>query len=472
MSRSIPALVTLALLAACGEKDGTTDDSAVTTDDSEVTTDDSGEVATEAPDSIAEVEETAPYNTDSGLIAEETIGEPGDRDFYGLEVEEGDFVQLRTIAYGLTGEVVCDTVLRLYDQDGNLLATNDDMPYRFQETDSALFFQAAYTGVYYVEVLEWSDWAENPDYPPTGGSTYRYELYGFPLDSLDVLPNDSLDDADALIDSGAILYYTTAMDEYVRLFLGDFDEGDQVDYWPLQFTSGGAHYMFSLWPTYMGEAELALSLYNPDGERVAYTESPEFSSTYYFLYDVGLMHPMSEGTWYVGVENLSGDTGPGNFYAGLYMGYTAEYGSEEVEPNDDTLDASRLSFTESTSTANYFYGRAHGNIPDFDDVDTYVVTASDVDSLAGRYLNAQVMAESVGSTGAFTLLVRDADDNLLGEASLHPDYGTGDPELRDILLPEGGSVSVQLVPDDLGDEPLANHYYLMLRVTDDPLYAE
>ena len=49
----------------------------------------------------------------------------------------------------------------VWDAEGNLLATNDDMPYRMWETDSALYYQATEDGTFYAEVLEFSDWHDD-----------------------------------------------------------------------------------------------------------------------------------------------------------------------------------------------------------------------------------------------------------------------------------------------------------------------
>lgn len=471
MTRSL--LLALALFSACDDK-AATDDS-VTTDDSEEnttddssSTDDSEEPTGEAGNDIATASPVIVDET-SGLLAAETIDPAGDRDFFAMSLNEGDHVQLFTASYAIFGEVLVDTVIRIYDPNGNFLAEDDDMPYRFQETDSAVYFQAATTGTYYVEVLEWGDWAGEG---ANGGDTFEYELYGNVIGDLEIFANDTFADADTLIADSTVLYYASAFSDYPYHFFGDFEDGDNTDIWPLNFEETGAHYMWSFWPGYYGDAQVVMSLYNPDNELVATTELPAYTPNYRVAYDVGIMHQIDvAGTWYLVVDNISGDYGAGNFYPGVLMGYTDAFATVETEPNDSAAVSNALTWTESTTTAGYFYARGNGVLPEPNDsVDVWNILSIDTDGLAGKYLNVGVAAEFMGSTLDAEIIILDGDGQVVASSSLNETDDGPDPEVRDVLLPDTSAITIEIAGEDWGSDELANFYYFIATVSPDPVY--
>ncbi|MCB9760368.1 MAG: hypothetical protein H6739_11070 [Alphaproteobacteria bacterium] len=460
--------LSLAALTACtGTKDDDWVDPEAVDDTAGETTDDTDETdpQAEAGDSI---EEALPVtlSQDTTLIATGVIDPAGDRDFYALEVSQGQFIAVASLSYAMLGEVVLDTVIRLYDDQGELLATNDDMPYRYLETDSALYFQAEYDGVYYVEVLEWADWA---DQGANGGSSYEYQFHAWEIDNLEIYDNDTQAEADAWLDDDVYIYYSGGWDDYSSNFYGHFSDGDDIDIWPVSFESDGSHYMWSIWPGYHGDAELRMSLYSPDWELLATTDQPEITPDYHAFYDVGVMYPVYEGTYYVVVENLNGSYGPGNFYAGVQLGYIAETADEETEPNDNISQGSRINFTESSATANYYFGRGHGVLPDADDGgDYWTILSPDVGGLSNRYLNVTIQAETVGSTADIQVTVFADDGTQLAQENIHPEIDSTDPEVWDYELPDTGAVHIFVEALSEGPEPLANHYYMLVSVSDEP----
>lgn len=102
-----------------------------------------------------------PDNTSStetitiGGTRDETLESTGDKDWFRIELTEGDAIQIDL--FGLDhdsgnalGELL-DPYVRIRDDSGNALAENDDIVLGVQR-DSQLVFQASETGTYYIEV--------------------------------------------------------------------------------------------------------------------------------------------------------------------------------------------------------------------------------------------------------------------------------------------------------------------------------
>lgn len=463
------ALFPLALLTllACGDKEEPYVDPEVVVDDTgEEVTDDTGEVVeSDAGDTIEEAQ-AAEFGGEEAMQIPGTISPAGDRDFYEIQATAGDHIELYTASYALLGEVVLDTVLRVYDESGQQIDENDDMPFRWQETDSAVTFQAPYTGSYFVEVLEWGDWA---DAGASGGATYEYILVGFTIDSLETVANDTQAEADAWAEGGAYRYYGNPHDEYASRFYGDFvGDSNGIDVWPQEFSeTDGTHYTWSIYPGYHGNADLKMSLYNESWELLASTTDTEVTTSYIVVYDVGIMYPVTDGTYYLAVENQSGSTDAGDYYGGITTGYTNALTDVEVEPNDSLGQGTTMEWTESSNTAGYFFARGSGSLPTLDDTDRWRIGSSDTDGLNGKYLNVEVMAERAGSLLDAEVKVFDADGNELASQIGDSVSGSNDPNLMDLVLPSTGSVSIEVTPVDLDDSEAANYYYVIMTVSDE-----
>lgn len=77
-----------------------------------------------------------------------TLETPGDRDWVRVTLTEGQAIQINLDGYG--SDALDDPYLRVYDDNGDELAQNDD----FQGRDSQITFQAPSAGDYFIEA--WS----------------------------------------------------------------------------------------------------------------------------------------------------------------------------------------------------------------------------------------------------------------------------------------------------------------------------
>ena len=155
---------------------------------------------------IAEVvPDSDPDNTiaESSAIELSTSGEPisiseaidtiDDTDLYQLELEQGNTVSFDIDT--LSSDFRLDSVLQVFDADGNQLAFNDDdsAPDENSELDSYLEFTALATGKYYVGVSSYG----NLNYDPLegrnnfssgfGSTTGNYDLVISTLDSINTV---------------------------------------------------------------------------------------------------------------------------------------------------------------------------------------------------------------------------------------------------------------------------------------------
>lgn len=110
----------------------------------------------------------------SGIVTGAIDG-PGDRDYFNFIGLQGQWIVLDTVANPNDDTGKLDTVIRLYDQQMQLVAENNDRIPRVN-SDSELIVRLPLSSRYYVEVLDYSDWERNPDPAPLGSSNYRYTL--------------------------------------------------------------------------------------------------------------------------------------------------------------------------------------------------------------------------------------------------------------------------------------------------------
>lgn len=93
-------------------------------------------------------EEAFPYQAEATTLCNMTLWPPGDLDYYSFAVKSGTFYEVNTeqLSPGL------DTVLTIYNQNGQQIAQNDDSgpPGEFQ---SSTVVQAGVTGVYFAQVV-------------------------------------------------------------------------------------------------------------------------------------------------------------------------------------------------------------------------------------------------------------------------------------------------------------------------------
>lgn len=480
-------------LAACDGGQGIEDTTPDTTDDNNDTENNNGVSEDLAGDTIEEALAVEwEENADSGnrfFEIEELINSNGDRDFYSIPMNAGDAIFVGAYSYGLNQLSEPDTVLRLYSPSGELMYTNDDMPYRLLETDSSLFFEALETGSYVIEVLEWGDWdAElNPDGDSSGsgGDNYEYLLQGFPVFVYQP-PDESTND-----DPLTMLEYTADPDNFAYVtdpvlneettFRGDMIVADDVDYYPITVdpddgTSSQPYsalfYTVGFWgqPLYF-EPEITILQLNAGEERiiaqsqdVLYSvDRRQFYNYIPFFNDPGIIARLEPGDYYLKVRDTAGNFGMGTFHAGIMRGY---FDSLAPSPIGDTIEME--AFTSGIGSG----GRVFGNLSEAAPTRTWIIEDPDGASLDGKYLNFFVMAEQFGSLAdTMATLYQSDGTTMIGDPVTSNTYDNGpDPEAVDIQLQGvGDRILIEVEAESLSTEEFANNYILYVTISDEPL---
>ena len=418
------------------------------------------------------------------VIHEDAIDEPGDRDWLAVELEEGWVVTIGTAAWYLDEDTEPDTVLRLYDDSGSLLATNDDMPFSWQETDSALYFEALYTGTHYLEILEYSDYEAEQDGSGglggsdselLGGSSWGYEVWGlaFTYDDDLVLENNDIASVVGQDQEYYAWWTETAADSYGRIG----QEGD-VDVREFNFDQDW-FYTWSLYPGAMGNLSPKLSLYDADGNLLAQTEAAEFDfDGGHTLPNVGLMyHCKADTDYYVAVEDAVGGYGAGTFYSMFSTGYIVENFSEtfilESDPdvNDDFGTAEVFNPVESSTYANLNYMYGKGAVGPTD-VDFWAIQDNTLSlGTQDQYLNVWVQALGLGSLADVRVVAYDASGVEIASSGIDPDNEDfeEDPELRNVELSAGGAYIAVEVEEHGGVDDSSGFYLIEAWVYSEPI---
>lgn len=481
-------LLALVLAACDGDKgiDGGTDDGG-TDDGGDGGTGDggTGDGGTGGDDCGGDIASACDFQIDDktgGVEMEEVIGEAGDRDFYKISLGAGEMVAVGTLAYANDGDAEPDTVLRLYDSAGTLLATNDDMPFRLQETDSALYFQATTDADYYLEVLEWSDWDGTGD--AAGGESYEYTLVAYLLPELDPEPdNDEAVDIDAWVDSnGSIPMYGNGWTDDGELpyqFFGDMDSATDRDLYPASFdTKDGSRVwcQFSLWPTTLGTLDPAFALYDSDGNVVAANDEPSYNLDRYYYYDgavifadQGAVFGMAdEQSYYLSVSDEGGNQGVGTFYPGLmecYSWNTEVVTVEEVDVDNNVPTLSSDIIMNESTDGTAWYGYVAGGFDEMampeDELDALrISSATTGGSLDGKILNIVVQSVGIGqyADSAITVYASDGTTVLASESTNGFD-GNADAAIENLEL-EGAGSAIYVAIENEGSMvvPDANQY--------------
>jgi hypothetical protein len=400
------------------------------------------------------------------LIEYETINPAGDRDFYAIEGALGQNYMFYTSSYFLLGQnVILDTVIRIYDTAGTLVATNDDMPYRYQETDSGLFYQPTENGTFYVEVVEFGDWYGSG---ANGGDGFEYELYGVLLEAYENNPNSTVAEAQSYQDdieaTGYGYIFGPPYSEYGMEFYGEITDVDDVDVWP--FVTGddddGNVLQFSLWPEGYGTLTPTMRLYNEDGDLVAETAKPQITPEYPFVYDAGISYRVFPNTLYF-VEVNAGDssTGMPGFYPGTIVNYLPELADQESSGNDSMGSASSISMEESSATPGYHFGRMTGMLDTDDPVDVVEILSDSVGGTANKYLGFSLHADEAGSFLDATVRVTDGEGNELFVVEGNTETGGIDPDIAGELISSDTDLYLHIEPVAQGDGDQSNSWFLL-----------
>jgi hypothetical protein len=460
------SLVALALpfFAACAEDKPPGEESDADTDaDSDTDADadtDADTDAADAGDDIASATSVA-YSDGKTPSASDAIREAGDRDFFTIDMAEGETTMAFTFAYALDGDADPDTVLRIYDGAGTMLVENDDMPLRVLETDSAILFQAPAADTYYFEVLEWSDWDPTSE-GPAGGPDWEYDFYALAFAPEEPDPNDTMEEVDAIIDAGDYVFWSNLFDnEFYVDFYADIDSATDVDLFRFDLENDD-YVAVILWPGYWPAADLEVTLYDESGAVLAQTDEPEYTTENSITFsDMALLYRAGPGTYYFGIRDLAGTSGAGTYYGGMLALYLVDGIPLEAENNDVILAGNNLEITESDTTAGYYYGYVAGTLDASDDIDAYHVSAADVGgTLEGMYVSFLVQAAEVGSLLDAKVTIYSSDGSTVLESTSVSDItGSDDPAAVDVEVPAGvDDVYIAVEVESSDANPDANQY--------------
>ncbi len=460
-----------------GDTDSDTDSDTDTDTDSDTDTD-----PTDVGDDIDSAYEIT-FDADGWSGVAEAIGEAGDRDFYYIPTAAGDTIWTYIASYIYDEDGQPDTVMRLYDADGNFLDEVDDFPYWSWGTDSAMFFQDYAGEGVYVEVLEWGDWAGDG---ASGGSTYDYEVYFYQMDISEYEwgANDDAIEGAASFDEAAesteddIWYYwwmfgDVATDQtYPVQVFGEIEAPGDEDWWVFEVDekSVGNYLMVSFWQDYTAMLEPVLSVYGPYGDLVAQTTDPGYTTgSAVWWYDAGCTVPLPDsGYYYVVVEDAAGAGGEdaGFFYPLIFSGpWYFNTDPWETEENHPTGLANTISISESSNTAGYYYGIFAGALDSADDdSDNFKVLADDTNDLDGKYLSVYVETEMHGSLLDAQVTVYEDTGGAtfveLASVTVHPDGDSGDdPAIFDLELESDNNIYIEVSHETGTEEAAVSHFY-------------
>jgi hypothetical protein len=170
-----------------------------------------------------------------GTPVDGVINPPGDQDYYTFEGTEGQWLQFVTEANPDDDPALVDTVITVFDADGNQLAENDDSQPRVN-TDSEITTRLPATGTYYVLVQEYSTWVGDPD---EGQRDFTYTLTVGELNVDAAAVNVDGEAGDDLASAQALSEQTGTGGSF-SLIAGDFDAADDIDVYTLTIPDGDA----------------------------------------------------------------------------------------------------------------------------------------------------------------------------------------------------------------------------------------
>jgi hypothetical protein len=471
------------------DTDADADTDADTDADADADTDADADADTDADTDAKELT----FDADGKIATTDAIDPAGDRDLFFVQPTPGTFVEAFTASYIYDEDGVPDTVMRLYDSSLTMLTEGDDFPYWSWGTDSALYWQATDEDGYYVEILEWSDWAGET---PAGGSRYDYELYLSELEVTDYewAANDTTEEADTMYDDAAmsdaddLWYYfwqfgDVATDQtYALQIFGEIESAGDVDTWMFEVDekSAGNYLHVSFWNEFTGQLAPLITVYDEAGDLLAQTSDPGYTTgSAVWYYDPGAIVMLPEaGRYYITVEDSAGNggVGAGYFYPLIVSG--PWYFNEdpwETEDNHPTIMGNAISISESTTTSGYYYGICAGMLDSAEDTsDNFYLTSSDTDGLDGKYLSVYVETAKYGSLLDAQVTIYERDGNAMVEldsATFDPaGVSSDDPAVWDLLLASDNDIYIAIEHETgAEDADAARFYFAEAVVYDSPI---
>jgi hypothetical protein len=344
---SAPLLCTLLGALACSGGEATdagvtpTPDSGEAPHDSGVSdpidsgTPDSGVTPTgDQNDSIEQAQDVG-LNVNAGYPA--TIGQPGDRDYYYLDGAAGTFVRIYTNSYLTADGDRVDTVLRLYDANKTPVAENDDAVPR-ANVNSEIIYRLPADGRYFIEVLEWSDWAGDP---PEGRPDFNYVVFARTVKDVDLGTTIEVERG-----NGAASAVNAELLNRTGLVCGFFDADDDVDvfHFTLDATSVGRYLHIEAMPsgpTGYGATHPVGQVWLTDASGADVIARRDLSGD-----DPGFSPATGQGEYLVFLKHPGGGAGANDFY--VVKPQLAVENDPEAEPNDtlETAEPRTLTFRQ------------------------------------------------------------------------------------------------------------------------------
>lgn len=181
--------------------------------------------------------------------------DPGDRDYFSFEAQEGEWFQI------VVDPVVStyDSVLRVFDADGSVLLASGDTPipaphYLGGTDQSKVFFRATKAGTYCLEALSRDDWTS----APTSDDETEFEVRLTPLRTSYELWNEDQEPNDTLTTPQAIPLIQSAPGRLNFHLGGVFDGPNDVDVYSIDVPTP---MYLNLYPKPMGQGSPGRSGY-------------------------------------------------------------------------------------------------------------------------------------------------------------------------------------------------------------------
>lgn len=360
--------------------------------------------------------------TDSGLgdkgdrvILSGSIDTLSDIDLYRLELETAQGVTLDIdTPSALNNTANFDSLLRVFDADGNELAVNDDysLPSEEFSLDSYLGFIANATGEYYVGISS----VANQNYNPVNGvegegvqNNFVAGAYDLTLDLVEVVgdrdPDNTLVEA---IDS------TVGSVTSSRAIAGEIETESDVDLYRLELAEGEGIEIGASADN--SELDSYLRLFDPNGNELAFNDNGTDSNI--TLGNSAIALAPEPGTYFVGVSSagnydydaINGDTNL-NFSPnrGISTGsYNLELEIVEIVEDADPDNTIAEAIDSEVNPAGIASKLLSGEIEVQSDVDLYRFELGE-----GEQVDLDINAEDLNSDLNSLLRVFDTEGNKL-----------------------------------------------------------
>ncbi|MDW8256528.1 MAG: DVUA0089 family protein [Acidobacteriota bacterium] len=244
----------------------------------------------------------------------------GDVDFFSFTANPGQRLTVDINARSLTPPSEADTIVTLFDSNGQQLAENDDAE---GALDSLLTFEIPRSGQYFVRIRNFS---------PKGGPSYTYEalvtLTGAapppPGMAMESEPNNSLTQANAITPNVTVS--------------GTINPAGDVDFFAFEARRGQQLVIDldarSLMPP--SPLDTVVTLFDSRGQQLAENDDAEGSTDSRLSFTIP-----ADGRYFFRVRSFDGKGGPNYIYRATVT-LTGAARPQETEPNNEFAQANQL----------------------------------------------------------------------------------------------------------------------------------